>query len=279
MPELPEVEVTCRGLRPHILDRKILAIDASGKDLRTAIPLTSMRDHLIGTHFLHVNRRAKYLLLGTAKDDLLIIHLGMTGKLGIFSAKTQRAKHDHLSISFDNDTELRLNDTRRFGSVHFIKEYLQEDLEKSIFLTSGPEPFSDVFSAPYLKKRAKGRSQAVKTFIMNSTIVVGVGNIYANESLFAAGIHPQTAAGNLSMAKWKKLIHSIQAILHWAIECGGSTISDFRSASGESGYFQVNFKVYGRDGKPCVNCGSVVKKVTVGNRATFFCPNCQRKGR
>jgi formamidopyrimidine-DNA glycosylase len=277
MPELPEVEVIRRGLFAHLQGRKIESIGYNGKKLRTAVPIELMRDRLYGATITEVGRRAKYLLFPTDRLDLLIIHLGMTGNLGLFRQGSPAATHDHLSLRLNNGMELRYNDTRRFGSVHLLTEKETEAIEDTFFSTTGPEPFSDSCSAKYLKKRAAGSTQAVKTFIMNSSIVAGVGNVYANESLFSANIHPLTPAGKLTLKEWQHLIDQIRKILTWAIKCGGSTISDFINASGKRGYFQANFRVYGKNGEPCKSCSASLEKTVINGRASFFCPRCQRQ--
>ena len=276
MPELPEVEVICRGLAPHLSKRKICSLTYSGKNLRTQVPYQLMRKQLPNQIINDVRRRAKYIFMPLSHGDILIFHLGMTGKLGLFPKSSAPQLHDHLCILLDNDMELRFNDTRRFGSVHFFSQSEVPSIDTTLLKTTGPEPFSEVCSSDYLKKRAKGSTQAVKTFIMNGSIIAGVGNIYANESLFAAGIHPAKPAGKLTGKQWQLLITKIREILLWAIDCGGSTISDFLNASGQKGYFQANFRVYGRNGYPCLLCSSLLEKTVIGGRASFYCPKCQK---
>lgn len=276
MPELPEVEVIRRGLLPHAIGRQVINIRSSGKTLRRPVPMDILEKRLIGSIFTDISRRAKYLLFSNVHGDLLIIHLGMTGKLGVFPEESPTATHDHLLFRLDNSTELRFNDIRRFGMIHYIVQHDRNREEQHFFRTSGPEPFSDEITPVYLHNRAKGSSQAVKTFIMNGRIIAGIGNIYANESLFSAGIHPQRPAGTLSRPKWGRLIETIQTTLHHAIACGGSTISDYVNASGRSGYFQVNFTVYGRQGEACRNCEAVIQKKVINGRASYFCSRCQK---
>ncbi len=278
MPELPEVEVVRRGLMPHLKGKTITGFGHSGKSLRVPIPVEKLDSKLPGSTIITVKRRAKYLLFPTQRGDLLIIHLGMTGRLALFNKNSPIAKHDHLFFQLDNNKELRYNDTRRFGAVYLISNYSAIDLENTFFSTSGPEPFSDVCTSKYFKAKAKGSSQAVKTFIMNSKVVVGIGNIYANESLFAAKIHPQTPAGRITHRQWQILVEKIREILRWAIDCGGSTISDFLNAGGDQGYFQINFSVYNQHGKPCLLCGTPIEKRAINGRASYFCPQCQKKG-
>jgi len=279
MPELPEVEVTCQGLIPHLVDREIIKIRYSGKKLRSPVELAHMHSALIGCHnkISKVSRRAKYILISFINGETLIIHLGMTGQLGIFPKGGAEATHDHLIFALDSDHVMRFNDTRRFGSVILLSRQDSLCMEDTFFCNTGVEPFSPECSAEYLKDRANGSTQAIKTFIMNSSIIAGVGNIYANESLFAASIHPSTKAGRLSLKRWKLLVDKIREILTWAINCGGSTISDFLNASGQQGYFQANFKVYGRNGVPCSKCQTLLKKTSINGRASYFCPSCQRR--
>jgi len=276
MPELPEVEVICRGIRPHLLDRTVTAIHASGKELRRPIPLDRLRREMLLRPITFVDRRAKYLQIGVEGGARLIIHLGMTGNLGFFAPNSQAAKHDHLRWTLDNNSELRYNDSRRFGSIIMCSSHEIADLETSVFQTTGPEPFSDQFSAEYLQRLAKGKEVPVKVFIMNTRVVAGIGNIYAGESLFRAGILPTRKVRTLSGKEWLKLVTAIREILEEAIACGGSTISNFLNAHQEKGYFQVHFMVYGRRGEPCPTCRTTIENLRLGGRASYFCPRCQR---
>ncbi len=276
MPELPEVEVICRGIRPFLIDRTIRTIYHNGKNLRHEVPVEAMNRELTNNRIVNIERRAKYLLLHFETSALLIIHFGMTGNLGIFSRSSPIAKHDHVRFLLDNGTELRFNDTRRFGSIHIIYPDEQVNIEQVFFKTTGPEPFTDDFSGRYLQKIARGRSQPVKTFIMTNQTVAGIGNIYANESLFAAGIRPSRRVNTISLKSWDRLVAEIRKVLKHAISCGGSTISDFVNASQERGYFQMNFKVYDKNGQACTTCSSTIKKMTIGGRASYYCPNCQK---
>ncbi|MBA3008174.1 MAG: bifunctional DNA-formamidopyrimidine glycosylase/DNA-(apurinic or apyrimidinic site) lyase [Proteobacteria bacterium] len=294
MPELPEVEVICQGLRPHLTGRVITAIQSSGKDLRHPVPHSLMNEILCGQTIRAVTRRAKYLLIETEDEKLsrssavldardtrssltvVIIHLGMTGNLGIFPHATPLKIHDHVRWRLDNGLELRLNDTRRFGAVWLLTPKQAENIETDFFGTTGPEPFSKTCTPAHFMALARARKQPVKTFLMDSKVVAGIGNIYANEALFAAGIHPCREVCTLQEDDWQLLIQLIRQILIQAIACGGSTISDFINASGESGYFQMNFKVYGRKGQPCHQCGSPIEKTQISGRASYFCPSCQK---
>ena len=275
MPELPEVEVICRGIRPHLVGLVITGVIHSGKDLRQPVPLAHMQREIINQRVISVNRRAKFLMINFENGAMLIIHLGMTGNLGFFTPSVKPAKHDHVRWGLDNGLELRYNDTRRFGAVQILSPDETASLDEIIFKTTGPEPFSDDFSADYLYRLAQGRDVAVKTFIMTNQVVAGVGNIYANESLFKAGIRPTRKVRTLKKKEWARLIEAIRAILNHAIECGGSTISDFVNSDRERGYFQINFKVYDRRGEYCATCSTTIQKETIGGRASYFCPKCQ----
>lgn len=277
MPELPEVEVICQGLRPHIIGETILDVFWSGKKLRTPINLSEIRKELSQQRITSLTRRAKYLILEVKSGARLIIHLGMTGNLGIYPVESPCKKHDHLQWVLDKGQEIRLNDVRRFGSVHLIKAHNAASRQKAFFANSGPEPFSRSCSAAYLYRRATTRQQAIKNFIMDSHIIAGIGNIYANEALFRAGIHPARPASTLTEKQWRRLLTIIRKTLKHAIQCGGSTISDFINASGEGGYFQMNFQVYGKANEQCINCRQQIEKTVIGGRASFFCPSCQKR--
>lgn len=276
MPELPEVEVVKQGLRPHLLEKTITGVRFSGKPLRSPVPFDKMTESLPGRKVIDIRRRAKFLIILFDNGMQLVIHLGMTGKLGIFSSGEAAQPHDHAVWSLDGDTEMRFNDVRRFGSLHLLQPEEADDLEKTVIRNTGPEPFDPSFNGSYLHEKAAGKSKPVKSFLMDNSTVAGIGNIYANESLFAAGIRPTKACGKVSRKKWQQLADEIRKVLLFAIECGGSTISDFLGASGEKGYFQINFKVYGKKNQPCPCCSTPLKQVKIGGRASFYCPRCQR---
>ncbi len=276
MPELPEVEVICRGIRTLLIGRRITAISYSGKALRHPLPLEAMRRTIINQSITAVERRAKYLLISFSSGEMMIIHLGMTGRLAVFPPSAKPARHDHVFWTLDNDSELRYNDTRRFGSIRLLPADKVAGREETIFSTTGPEPFSEAFNATYLQQLAKGKSLAVKLLLMTNQVVAGVGNIYANESLYAAGILPTRKAESLSKKQWARLVTEVQRVLGEAIACGGSTISDFLNASRERGYFQMNFKVYGRQGQNCSRCSAEIVKIKIGGRASYYCPHCQK---
>lgn len=276
MPELPEVEVVRRGLLQHLPGRTVRTLSTDGRKLRKPVPESAMHRFLPGARIIDVTRRAKYLLIHLDNGSVLIIHLGMTGQLGLHQAGDPRTKHDHVWWELDNDLELRFNDIRRFGLVVMVSPDDIANLEQTVFKTSGPEPLSGSFDGCYLHEKSAGRIVPVKSFIMDTRIVVGIGNIYANESLFSAGIRPDRKAGAISEKRYDKLADEIKKVLERAIACGGSTISDFINASGQSGYFQVHFNVYGKKGAPCPHCEAPLSHKIIGGRSSFFCRNCQR---
>ncbi len=273
MPELPEVEVICQGLRPHIEGRRIEHIQCGAKELRLPIPRADLQDKICQSRVVTLSRRAKYLLFDMDNGCRFLVHLGMTGRLGIFTAKAPPALHDHLIFRLDDGMELRYNDTRRFGFV-VVQEGVESGSDPLAKL--GPEPFWKEFSAPYLKTLAGRRLQPVKNFLMNSQVVVGIGNIYANEILFAAGILPTMPIGSLNLAQWQTLVDRSREVLTQAINSGGTTISDYLNASGKPGYFQLELAVYGRAGEKCKKCPGLIEKQTIAGRATYLCPRCQQ---
>ena len=276
MPELPEVEVICQELQTYLLECKVIAVRSSGKPLRQPIPEDSLRTCLSGQSIHSVERRAKYILIRFVDGAVLVIHLGMTGKLGIFPQYKESDKHDHLGLIFDNDMELRFNDARRFGSVLVWPADEVEELEQAFLARQGVEPFSEDFYGANLLQLADSCNLPIKSFLMDSRRISGIGNIYANEILFAAGIHPLCPAGTLNKKQWQEIANCTVHILRQAIVAGGSTISDFLGASGQPGYFQLQLAVYGKKGEDCPRCGEEIVKEVVGGRATFFCPECQR---
>ena len=270
MPELPEVETTCRGISPYVIGYKVSSIVVRQPKLRWAIP-ESLHE-LEGQEVLSVKRRAKYILLESEKGTA-ILHLGMSGSLRVIDASLTPEKHDHIDIVFSTGKAIRLHDPRRFGAVLWTRE---DPLQHKLLCNLGPEPLSDVFDALFLHKISRKRKVAVKQFIMNARIVVGVGNIYASESLFMAGISPKTAAGKISLARYEKLVDAIKAVLARSIEQGGTTLRDFVQAEGKPGYFQQQLNVYGRAGEECRVCGSLIKQASQGQRSSFYCSICQK---
>lgn len=271
MPELPEVETVKRGVKPHILNEKIASVVIRHPRLRWPIP-ADLDEKLRNQIVLTVERRAKYLLIGTAKGTL-IIHLGMSGSLRIVKADTPPKKHDHVDIQFKNQLSLRLTDPRRFGAVLWTDD---DPLTHTLLATLGPEPLSDAFTGLYLWKKAQKRKSTVKTFIMDNHIVVGVGNIYAAEALFEAGISPKKPAGKIPLEKYESLTKAIKNILQSAIKQGGTTLKDFVNSEGKKGYFRIHLKVYGRKNLPCEQCQTTLKEIRLGQRSTVYCPTCQR---
>ncbi|MBV5316475.1 MAG: bifunctional DNA-formamidopyrimidine glycosylase/DNA-(apurinic or apyrimidinic site) lyase [Desulfobulbaceae bacterium] len=275
MPELPEVEVTRRGLLAPLTGRTIHQITWSVHRLRTEIPHRLLEEQIARQQIRTIDRRAKYLLLRMASDATLVIHLGMTGKLGLMPQETGRHKHDHLLLLLDNGLELRFNDSRRFGTIAVWPAEHVIACEQAFSEKEGLEPFGDEFTPENLLRLARNRQAPVKSLLMNARLIAGIGNIYANELLFAARIHPLTPAGQLSALQWQRIIAEARQVLQTAIEAGGSTISDFLGASGHPGYFQLQFKVYGRKDLPCLMCGHHLVKTTLAGRATYYCPSCQ----
>lgn len=272
MPELPEVEVVRRGLVPHLVGRRIEKIRFSNRRLRLPVPRKCLLKNAINNRVEAVDRRAKYLLLRLENGTVMVIHLGMTGRLGIFEQSSPGLAHDHVCWLLDDGHEMRFNDSRRFGSIQF---FASSDEVKNSLNKTGPEPLGPGFTEEYLFGLSRRKKQPIKNFLMNSHNVAGIGNIYASELLFHAGIRPQRAAGRLSRKECARLVLATRQVLAEAISCGGSTIADFVSSSGKPGYFQLKFRVYGRDGSPCRCCCTPVRKIVLAGRATFYCPVCQ----
>ena len=271
MPELPEVETTRRGIAPHIIDQEIVKATVREHQLRWPVPAGLPR-FLKGQTVDSVDRRAKYLLLGTAAGTLMI-HLGMSGSLRIVKAGEPALKHDHVDIAFADDKVLRFRDPRKFGSMHWITG---DCAEHPLLCKLGPEPLSNDFTSDYLFALSRKRKAPIKSFIMDSHVVVGVGNIYANEALFRAGIRPTAEAGRISALRYARLVPIIKEILDEAIQVGGTTLRDFLGSDGAPGYFRQSLAVYGRKGMPCQVCGSVLKEIRLGQRSTVYCGKCQR---
>jgi len=271
MPELPEVETTRRGLSPYIESHKITAVTIRNFKLRW--PIADNLAAILSNQTIHkISRRAKYLLF-QCNTGTLIIHLGMSGHLQIIDKRDPVGKHDHVDIQFENGLTLRYTDPRRFGAILW-SEY--EDIQQHPLLSHlGPEPLSETFTANYLLKISHDRRCSIKTFIMNGKNVVGIGNIYANEALFLARIHPKTPAGKLTKGQATLLVTVIKQVLKKAIDAGGTTLKDFRKSDGKPGYFSQQLHIYGKEGESCLHCGSQILQYKEGQRATFFCPQCQ----
>ena len=282
MPELPEVETVRRGLESRLIDATV--VDVVVRDRRLRWPVAAdFETQLRGQRVVAIERRSKYLLFRLTRVDdteksTLLAHLGMTGSFVVHSADSPLAyqSHDHVDVVLTGRREslvLRYNDPRRFGSMH---HFTGLDAEQPLLAHLGPEPLTDQLTGEYLYQQTRRRTVAIKQALMDNTLVVGVGNIYANESLFRAGIHPDRAANRVSLARYKRLALEVKTVLTEAIAAGGSTLRDFVNTAGEPGYFQLDYFVYGRDGQPCKVCGTPLKLMRHGGRATVFCSGCQR---
>jgi formamidopyrimidine-DNA glycosylase len=271
MPELPEVETTRRGLAPLLEGRRILAVRVHDRRLRWPLP-RGFEAALAGRRVRGVGRRAKYLLVETDGGTLLV-HLGMSGSLRAADPATPRRPHDHVEIELDSGRCLRFNDPRRFGSMHVVDG---DPLRHPLLRALGPEPLSAAFDAAYLHARTRGRRVAIKPLLMNASIVVGVGNIYASEALFHAGVAPGRAAGRLTRAEAARVVAAVRRVLESAIRAGGTTLRDYVNTDGDPGYFRQKLYVYERAGEPCRQCATPVRQRVQGQRSTYWCPTCQR---
>jgi len=276
MPELPEVETTRRGIEPRVTGRRIVSVTVYDGRLRWPVPST-LPALLPGALIVAIERRSKYLLFRMTTrtgPGTMLVHLGMTGSLRMFGRAPPRRRHDHVEFALDDGSLVRYHDPRRFGSILWLPgatpaHPLLDEL--------GPEPFDPAFDAAYLHMRARGRRTAIKVLLMDNRVVVGIGNIYAAESLFRAGVRPGTAAGRLSRARLAALVAAVRQVLAEAIEKGGSTLRDFVDSQGEPGYFQLDYRVYGREGDPCRVCGTRIRNRRLGQRSSCYCPVCQSR--
>ena len=281
MPELPEVETTLRGIQPYVDGATLVHVDVRNASLRWPVPADQLRQ----LHGLKINsskRRAKYILLDTDQGAIMV-HLGMSGSVRMLPVGEHDApgKHDHVDMHFSlpdaraKQTEwiLRYHDPRRFGSILLVDT---NDRSHPLLDKLGPEPLSDAFNASLLFKLSRKRSVAVKNFIMNGHVVVGVGNIYASESLFLAKVKPTRPAGKVSKAEYEEIVAAIKQVLSKAIRVGGTTLRDFTGSDGKAGYFQQKLNVYDRDKKSCNKCGFEINRIIIGQRSTFYCPACQK---
>ena len=271
MPELPEVETTRRGIEPHLRGQRIKRVTVRQPRLRWPVP-AELPELLRGRTVQAVERRAKYLLV-TFSHGTLILHLGMSGSLRVIEAGEPAGFHDHVDIEFGSGQALRLTDPRRFGAVLWAEA---DPHAHPLLRELGPEPLTDAFDGDSLFERARGRSAPIKTFLMDNHVVVGVGNIYANEALFAAGIRPDRAAGRVSRERYQRLAAEVKTVLARAIEQGGTTLRDFVGGDGKPGYFKVELAVYGRGGEDCRSCRAPLHEVRLGQRSTVYCRHCQR---
>ena len=271
MPELPEVETTVRGLRPVIEGRRLASVETRRGDLRRPFP-RDLRQRLTGARVTGLGRRAKYGLVHTDRGDTMVFHLGMSGSWRVDAEEI--GKHDHLVLETDEGRRLSLNDPRRFGSVDLMPT---DRLEVSApFDTMGVEPLGDSFDGAWLAERLSGRRAPIKAMLLDQRIVAGLGNIYVCDALNLARIAPGRESGRIGRARLDRLAEAVQTVLKAAIAAGGSTLRDFVQPSGELGYFSSDWRVYGREGKSCPNCGATVRRRVDSGRSTFYCPACQR---
>ena len=271
MPELPEVEVTCRGIKPHLVKQCITKVIVRNPNLRWPIP-NNLKKILIGLKIRTVTRRGKYLLINCDKGTL-ILHLGMSGSLLVQHIRTPPQKHDHFDLTLDNNMILRLRDPRRFGAILWTTN----DIKYHPLLAKlGPEPLKITFNGTYLYENTRSRNASIKETLMNNRVVVGVGNIYANEALFQAGINPKIAAYKIGLNRYERLVYVIKKTLKLAINAGGSSIRNFVNNDNNPGYFQQQYWVYQRTGKPCKKCGDIIKQIKQNQRSSFYCPSCQK---
>jgi formamidopyrimidine-DNA glycosylase len=271
MPELPEVETTRCAIAPHMEGKTVTGVLVRNAGLRWPIS-AELVTTLPGQKIRRVGRRGKYLLV-ICENGALILHLGMSGRLSIVQTATPAGKHDHLDVALEGGISLRFNDPRRFGTALWTGD---DPLQHRLLTGLGPEPLTDEFDGAFLFDKSRGRKVAIKQFIMDSHVVVGVGNIYANEALFRAGIHPERHAGELPRGDCSRLAEAIREVLRASIAEGGTTIRDFRVGEEQTGYFAVQLKVYGRAGHPCPSCGTPLRQTRQGGRSTYLCDRCQR---
>ena len=274
MPELPEVETTRRGIEPHIVNQTISRTTIRQPSLRW--PVTeNLADILLDNRVTSVERRAKYLLLylNNNKNQALLIHLGMSGSLRICQRGDTLLKHDHVDIVFNENVILRYSDPRRFGCILWLNE---TPSQHKLLAHLGPEPLSDEFNADYLWQRARGKQVAVKQYVMDQKVVTGIGNIYATEALFTAGVHPNKPAGKVSKTKYALFVAEAKRILQRSITQGGTTLRDFVGGDGKPGYFAQQLLVYGRKGEECPTCSTILEEIRLSNRSSVFCRSCQK---
>ena len=270
MPELPEVETSRRGIEPFVTDRIVQRVTIRNRALRWPVA-DDFETVFTGRTVASVSRRAKYLLFNTA-GGTAILHLGMSGSVTIVPGDAPAGVHDHVDILLDSDDILRFRDPRRFGSLHWADDPASHWLLRDL----GPEPLGDDFDGDYLWQLSRGRRVAVKPFIMNAHVVVGVGNIYASEALFMSGIHPSRSAGRISAARYDALCEAIRDVLARAIRRGGTTLRDFLNSDGNPGYFAQELLTYDREGLPCFQCSTPIRRKVIGQRSSYYCPRCQR---
>jgi formamidopyrimidine-DNA glycosylase len=274
MPELPEVEVLRRSLEPRLVGRRIERVEVLSPALREPLDRRELRRRLAGRAVAALRRRSKYLLIDVEGGSTLVVHLGMSGRVTLVPLATPREPHEHFALRLDSDERLRLRDPRRFGAAFAVStDGLERDPH---FAHLGPEPLDPPIRGEELSARARGLRAPVKAFLMDAARLVGVGNIYATEALFRAGIHPARSVARVSLERWSRLAEAVVEVLEQAIRAGGTTLNDFTDGAGKEGYFQVELAVYGREGEPCPHCGTAVRRLVQSNRSSFYCPRCQR---
>jgi formamidopyrimidine-DNA glycosylase len=274
VPELPEVETIRRGLLQGLVGHQITRVRVRQAYLREKVAVDTLQMHVVGSTIEGIDRRAKYLLVRLRPEGILVFHLGMTGRLWLGRPSAQDAPHDHLIFHLGPDLELRFHDTRRFGMCFYTTA--KELPEHPRFRHLGLEPLSPDFSARYLQERARGLWKPVKNFLMDAAVVVGVGNIYAGESLFLARVHPNREVGRLRGQHWERICSAVKEVLQAAINAHGTSFSDYVDSAGRRGEFQNRLLVYGREGQSCSRDGRVIKRIVQAGRSTFYCPGCQR---
>lgn len=270
MPELPEVETSRRGIAPWMENQEVSRVVVRQHNLRWPVAI-EIEQKLPGQKIRSLSRRAKYLLIRTDAGTA-ILHLGMSGSLRIIDTGTPAGVHDHVDIELGNGKALRFRDPRRFGSLLWADDPFEHPLLRNL----GPEPLDEAFDGDYLRQTAQGRRVSIKQFLMNASVVVGIGNIYASESLFVARIHPKRQAGRIALRRMESLVDAIKTVLGKAIDAGGTTLRDFHGGDGEPGYFQLQLEVYGRGDQPCLRCRRPISVIVLGQRSTYYCKNCQR---
>lgn len=274
MPELPEIEVLRRSLEPHLTNDRIERVEVSNAALREPVDRAALARHTAGREVLALRRRGKYLLIDLDGGRTLVVHLGMSGSLMLVPGGSPPELHEHVAFHLRSGRRLRLRDPRRFGVVFALRS--EEIPRDPHFAHLGVEPLEPGFSGGTLARAAAGRRGPVKPFLMDATVVVGIGNIYATETLFRAGVHPARSVARISSRRWDRVAEEVGRVLRQAIAEGGTTLSDFADGEGRSGYFQVSLGVYDREGEPCPACGGGIRRVVQAGRSTFYCPHCQR---
>lgn len=274
VPELPEVETIRRGLLLRLVGHEIIGVRVRQPYLREKVEVDTLQTYVVGRTIADIERRAKYLLMQLRPEGILVFHLGMTGRLWLGKPIEQDALHDHLIFHLSPDLELRFHDTRRFGMCFYTSA--KELPEHPRFRHLGPEPLSPNFSSVYMQERARGLWKPVKNFLMDASVVVGVGNIYASEALFLARVHPNREVGRLRRPQWDRLCDAIKEVLQAAIDAHGTSFSDYVDSEGRRGDFQNQLHVYGREGEPCVRDGRPIRRMVQAGRSTFYCARCQR---